>query len=49
MMLGTEDQPGLIEFAARMFKSGDFYPNSKSLLCSSKYCPRHSTCTFTEK
>lgn len=49
MMLGTEDQPGLIEFAARMFRSGDFYPNSKSLLCSARYCPRHSTCPFTEK
>lgn len=48
MMLGTEDSPGLIEFAARMFKSGDFYPNSKSLLCSAKYCPRHSTCHYHE-
>lgn len=48
MMLGTDDQPGLIEFAARMFRSGDFYPNSRSLLCSPKYCPRHSTCHFHE-
>ncbi|HRF12199.1 MAG TPA: PD-(D/E)XK nuclease family protein [Candidatus Accumulibacter phosphatis] len=48
-MLGTEDQPGLIQFAARMFRSGDFYPNSKSLLCSAKYCPRHPTCRFAEK
>jgi len=49
MMLGTEDQPGLIEFAARMFRSGDFYPNSRSLLCSAKLCPRHPTCNFAEK
>lgn len=48
MMLGNEDQPGLIEFAARMFRSGDFYPNSRSLLCSPKYCPRHGTCHFHE-
>lgn len=48
MMLGTEDSPGLIEFAARMFRSGDFYPNSRSLLCSPKYCPRFSTCRFHE-
>lgn len=48
MMLGTEDSTGLIEFAARMFRSGDFYPNSKSLLCSAKYCPRHSTCPYHE-
>ncbi len=46
VMVGTEDQPGLIEFAAEMFKSGRFYPNPKSLLCSEKYCPRHSTCPF---
>jgi hypothetical protein len=46
VMIGTEDQPGLIEFAAEMFKSGRFYPNPKSLLCSEKYCPRFATCHF---
>lgn len=46
VMVGTEDTPGLIEFAAEMFKSGRFYPNSKSLLCSENYCPRHATCHF---
>lgn len=49
MMLGTDDSPGLIEFAARMFRSGDFYPNSRSLLCSDRYCPRHATCRFHER
>lgn len=46
VMVGTEDQPGLIEFAAEMFKSGRFYPNPKSLLCSENYCPRFATCPF---
>jgi len=46
VMVGTEDQPGLIEFAAEMFKTGRFYPNPKSLLCSANYCPRHATCHF---
>lgn len=46
VMVGTEDTPGLIEFAAEMFKTGRFYPNSKSLLCSENYCPRHSICHF---
>jgi hypothetical protein len=46
VMVGTETQPGLIEFAAEMFKSGRFYPNPKSLLCDAKFCPRHSTCMF---
>ena len=47
-MVGTEDQPGLIEFAAEMFKTGRFFPNPKSLLCSDKYCPRHATCHFRD-
>lgn len=46
VMVGTEDQPGLIEFAAEMFKTGRFYPNPRSLLCSDKFCPRFSTCVF---
>ena len=46
VMVGTEETPGLIQFAADMFRSGRFYPNPKSLLCDKKYCPRHSTCQF---
>jgi len=46
VMIGTETQPGLIEFAAEMFKTGRFYPNPKSLLCSEKYCPRFQSCFF---
>jgi hypothetical protein len=48
IMTGTEDQPGLIEFAADMFRTGRFYPNPKSLLCSEKYCPRFKVCHFHE-
>lgn len=46
VMIGDQDNPGLIEFAADMFRSGRFYPNPKSLLCSEKYCPRWKTCHF---
>jgi len=46
VMTGDEDNPGLIEFAADMFRSGRFYPNPKSLLCSEKYCPRWNSCHF---
>ncbi|SDH25439.1 PD-(D/E)XK nuclease family protein [Nitrosomonas sp. Nm132] len=49
IITGTEDQPGLLEFAADMFRSGKFYPNSKSLLCNEKYCPRFNKCTFRER
>lgn len=46
IMTGDQDNPGLIEFAADMFRSGRFYPNPRSLLCSDKYCPRYKSCTF---
>lgn len=46
VMVGDEEAPGLIEFAAEMFKTGRFYPNPKSLLCSESYCPRWATCRF---
>ncbi|MGK2829199.1 PD-(D/E)XK nuclease family protein [Ralstonia pseudosolanacearum] len=46
VMLGTESSPGLIQFAADMFRTGHFYPNPKSLLCDAKYCPRYGSCHF---
>ncbi|RSB84914.1 PD-(D/E)XK nuclease family protein [Burkholderia cenocepacia] len=48
VMLGTEETPGLIQFAADMFRAGRFFPNPKSLLCDRKYCPRYGTCQFHE-
>lgn len=47
-MVGKEGQPGLIEFAAEMFRSGLFYPNPSSMLCSPKYCSRWGSCNFHE-
>ena len=46
VMVGTDDSPGLIEFAADMFRTGRFFPNPSSLLCSERYCPRFGTCRF---
>lgn len=48
VMLGTSEQPGLIEYAAKMFRAGLFPPNPQSPLCSPKYCARWSTCIFHE-
>lgn len=45
-LIGTEEAPGLLEHASRMIHSGAFYGNSKSFLCSEKYCPRHPVCSF---
>jgi len=49
IMVGTNEHPGLIEFAADMFRSGRFYPNPKSMLCSEKYCARWKSCVFREQ
>ena len=38
-LVGTEEQPGLLQMAARMIRSGDFYGNPKSQTCTEKYCP----------
>lgn len=46
LMVGTEENPGLIQFAAEMFRSGLFYPNPQSQLCSKTYCPRWNTCHY---
>lgn len=48
VMLGTDTERGLIEYAAEMFRTGLFPPNPQSLLCSPKYCARWATCQFHE-
>jgi hypothetical protein len=45
-LVGDENQPGLIEMAARMLKTGLFPPNPGSILCSPKYCAGYSRCKF---
>ena len=46
VLLGTEDEPGLLQYAAKIIKNGVFFGNSKSMLCSEKFCPAFSTCKF---
>jgi RecB family exonuclease len=45
-LLGDSESPGLLEHAAGIIHAGRFYGNSKSTLCSARYCPRFSTCKF---
>lgn len=45
-LIGDEESPGLLEHASNVIHSGMFYGNPKSMLCSPKYCPRHSICKF---
>lgn len=46
VLIGTQDQPGLIEMAAHMLKNDFFPPNPQSSLCSPKFCVRWETCPF---
>lgn len=48
VMLGTATEPGLIEFAAEMFRTGLFAPNPQSVLCDKRYCARWDHCAFHE-
>ena len=46
VLLGTEEEPGLLHHAAKVLKHGVFFGNSKSMLCSDKFCPAYSACKF---
>ena len=46
LLVGSEDEPGLLELAAGFLKSGNFFGNPRSSLCSSKYCPAYNLCRF---
>lgn len=43
-LIGTDESPGLIQYATVMFRTGMFPPNPSSTLCSPKYCARWATC-----
>ena len=45
-LVGDGENPGMLEYASLLIHSGNFFGNSKSVLCSSKYCPAHPTCRF---
>jgi hypothetical protein len=46
MLIGTPEQPGVLEHASRIIHGGVFYGNPRSQLCGAKYCPNFSTCGF---
>lgn len=46
LLIGTEDQPGLLEIAAQFLKTGVFYGNPRSSLCAKKWCPAYDSCRF---
>ncbi len=46
LLIGTADQPGLLEIASGFLKSGVFYGNPRSTLCNKAYCPAYNLCRF---
>jgi hypothetical protein len=48
VMLGTKYEPGLIDFAGTIFKTGHFQPNPQSSLCSEKFCARWNSCIYRD-
>lgn len=48
ILLGDDDSdtPGVLEVAARLIKSGLFYGNPRSFLCSKEYCPNFGLCRW---
>ena len=45
-LTGTPDQKGMLEYAAAIIKSGNFYGNNKSFICNKNYCPVFNQCKF---
>lgn len=45
-LLGVDSRVGLLEHMARMLKTGDFYGNASSFLCTEKYCANYQNCLF---
>lgn len=46
LLVGTQDQPGVLEYASKLIHGGIFYGNPSSQLCHERYCPAFKTCTF---
>jgi hypothetical protein len=46
VLLGDGDHPGVLEIAARIIHSGNFFGNPKSMMCHGTYCPIFNSCRF---
>lgn len=46
VLLGDENGPGILQMAAAIVHSGNFYGNPKSMMCHPRYCPEYPTCKF---
>ena len=46
LLVGDEDNPGLLDMAAGLLRRGDFFGNPRSALCNKKFCPAWATCRW---
>lgn len=46
LLIGTQDQPGVLEHAAQLIHRAMFYGNPSSPLCHERYCPAFKTCHY---
>ncbi|MDR2506584.1 MAG: PD-(D/E)XK nuclease family protein [Candidatus Accumulibacter sp.] len=46
VLLGDGESPGILEHAARIIHSGNFWGNPKSMMCHARYCGAFETCKF---
>lgn len=46
VLVGDEESPGILQHAANLIHSGNFWGNPKSMLCHKAYCPNFNTCKF---
>lgn len=46
LLIGSDEEPGLLEIASGFIKSGTFFGNPRSSLCNPKYCPAYNLCRF---
>jgi RecB family exonuclease len=46
VLLGDDDNPGILHHASTLIHSGSFWGNPKSMLCHKNYCPIYGSCNF---
>jgi hypothetical protein len=46
VLTGDGESAGVLEMAAKLVHSGDFFGNPKSMMCNKKYCPVYQICKF---
>lgn len=45
-LLGDEENEGILQAASKLIHSGNFYGNSRSMLCHESYCPIYNQCKY---